>query len=283
MGSKGSASSAGNLVYMQYVLYVTSSTVGLSMAPTCPCRDAPAAPEVSLPLSATRRATAPSAPIPRRTQSERSDAMRKRLVEATLVCLGRDGYSGTTVSSVVRQAGVSRGAHLHHFPNKNALILAAADRLLRQAYRVLGELLLGVAQEDNRLQALVATAWKELFDTPMFNAFLELLMASQHDAHLARSLQKLFASAAQAIDPPIAHYFEPRGAQSLSPRDLFLMTPLMLSGLAAIRHLMRQPQQAQHYLMVWTQLMLGQMKARKGVRQPPPRPANWDVGAGGQA
>ena len=45
----------------------------------------------------------------------------------------------------------------------------------------------------------------------------------------------------------------------------------------------QQPQQAQRYLMVWTQLMLGQMKARRGVRHPPPRPANWDVGAGGQA
>ena len=229
-----------------------------------------------MPKAATSaRAAGGTAPV-RRTQGERSDAMRKRLIQATLVCLGRDGYSDTSVSSVVREAGVSRGAHLHHFPSKNALIVAAADHLLRQAYRVLGELLLGVAQEENRLQALVAAAWQELFDTPMFNAFLELLIASQHDAQLARSLQKLFGSVAGAIDAPIAHYFEPRAAQSLPTRELFLMTPLMLSGLAAVRHLMSDPAQVRHFVGVWAQLMLGQMKARKGVRRPPPRPSNWD-------
>jgi AcrR family transcriptional regulator len=86
----------------------------------------------------------------RRTQSERSDAMRKRLIDATLRCLVEDGYAKVTVSAIVRRAGVSRGAHLHHFPSKNALILEAADYLMRRAYRILGEVLLGIAEEGSR-------------------------------------------------------------------------------------------------------------------------------------
>ena len=219
-------------------------------------------------------------PARRRTQGERSDAMRKRLVDATLKCLASDGYSGTTVSSIVRRAGVSRGAQLHHFSTKNALILAAADHLLRRAYKTLGDLLLGIAQEEHRLQALVTAAWAEIFDNRSFNAFFELLIASQHDAELARSLRKLFSSAVQATQEPIRHYFEPKSDHSLSPSDLFVMTPLLMSGLAAVRHLVDDPLVTRRHLETWTALMLGQMRARKGVNTPPPRPLNWDANPG---
>ena len=93
----------------------------------------------------------------RRTQAERRDAMRSRLLKATLECLARDGYAATTVSSIVKRAGVSRGAHVHHYPSKDALILDAAEYLIRRAYRILGDVMLGIADEDDRLQALMKT------------------------------------------------------------------------------------------------------------------------------
>lgn len=235
-------------------------------------------PRAAPPRSTPReRASRAETPARRRTQGERSDAMRKRLIDATLKCLASEGYSGTTVSSIVRKAGVSRGAQLHHFSTKNALILAAADHLLRRAYKILGDLLLGIAQEEHRLQALVAAAWAEIFDNRSFNAFFELLIASQHDAELERSLRKLFGAAIQATQEPIRHYFEPRSDHSLSPSDLFVMTPLLMSGMAASRHLVSDPQVTRRYLETWTTLMLSQMRARKGVSTPPPRPLNWDV------
>ena len=69
---------------------------------------------------------------PRRTQAERSDAMRRRVLDATLECLQKDGYARTTVGRIIEVAGVSRGAPLHHFPSKSALIAAAAERLIRR-------------------------------------------------------------------------------------------------------------------------------------------------------
>jgi len=64
---------------------------------------------------------------PRRTQAERSEAMRTRLIEATLQCLETEGYAGTTVTKIVEAAQVSRGAPVHHFPSKAALIAAASS------------------------------------------------------------------------------------------------------------------------------------------------------------
>ncbi|MGH8517858.1 MAG: TetR/AcrR family transcriptional regulator, partial [Panacagrimonas sp.] len=111
---------------MQYVLYVTWLRPFQQLRPVTVPR-ASRSNDVSSHEGKARR--------PRRTQTERSDAMRKRLIDATLQGLVQDGYAATTVSSIVRRAGVSRGAHLHHFPTKNALILEATEYLMRRAYR----------------------------------------------------------------------------------------------------------------------------------------------------
>jgi AcrR family transcriptional regulator len=55
--------------------------------------------------------------------------MRARLLEATVECLVERGFAGTSTTLVSERAGVSRGAQLHHFPTKNALVVAAVEHL----------------------------------------------------------------------------------------------------------------------------------------------------------
>jgi AcrR family transcriptional regulator len=221
------------------------------------------------------RNSAVKAAARRRTQAERRDAMRRRLIRATLDCLARDGYAGTTVSSIVKRAGVSRGAHVHHYPTKDALILDAAEYLLRRAYRILGDVMLNIADEDDRLQALMTAVWDEIFATRMFNAFFELLVSSQYDTGLARSLRALFGRFRQTLDAAISHYFEPRSAASEDLRDLFMMTSVMLGAISAGAQLSDSPEDIRRLRDIWTRFMAAQMRARRGVRTPPPRPPDW--------
>ena len=62
-------------------------------------------------------------------QEERTRVMRQRLLDATVECLVERGWSGTSTTLVSQRAGVSRGAQLHHFPTKAALVLAAVEHL----------------------------------------------------------------------------------------------------------------------------------------------------------
>lgn len=202
--------------------------------------------------------------------------MRKRLVEATLKCLMADGYAGTTVSSIVRRAGVSRGAHLHHFPTRNALILEATEFLMRRAYRVLGEMLLGIADDADRVRAVVDAAWTEIYGSRLFNAYFELMIAAQRDAELAAAMKELSARTLSTVEVAIGHYFERRGEHAESPRDVFLLLHWLMSGLAAGRHTSASAGEGRHVLDVWARLMASQMQPRKGVSQPPPRPPQWD-------
>ncbi len=79
--------------------------------------------------------TAPAAipARPRRTQAERSEAMRARLSAAAYEAVADGGLKALRMRTVAEAAGVSQGALLHHFPDKNAVILAAVEQALTLA------------------------------------------------------------------------------------------------------------------------------------------------------
>lgn len=64
-------------------------------------------------------------PRPTKHQPERGDA-RTRLLEAARDVIRARGFAATTVDDLCKAAGVSKGAFLHHFENKEALGVAAA-------------------------------------------------------------------------------------------------------------------------------------------------------------
>ncbi len=72
-------------------------------------------------------------PPRRRSQAERSEAMRARLAVAAYETVAAGGTGALRMRSVAEAAGVSQGALLHHFPDKNALILAAIEQALTLA------------------------------------------------------------------------------------------------------------------------------------------------------
>jgi TetR/AcrR family transcriptional repressor of nem operon len=65
-------------------------------------------------------------PRPTKHNPERGDA-RSRLLEAARDMIRAKGYSATTVDDLCRAAGVTKGAFFHHFENKEALGVAAAE------------------------------------------------------------------------------------------------------------------------------------------------------------
>lgn len=222
------------------------------------------------------RSRTPTKASRRRTQAERSDAMRQRLLAATLESLAEDGYAGTTLSSIVRRAGVSRGAQVHHYPSKQALILDAAEDLLRRTYKTLGTLLLGIADEGNRLEGLIAAAWDELFSIPLYRAYLELLLASQRDPLLAEALRKQSMRVMQIFETAVGHYFEIAPGSRENLTSLFIQIQWLLGGMASQNHLMADERFRRAHLKLIVRQMAAHIRARRGVNRPPPRPEAWD-------
>ena len=213
---------------------------------------------------------------PRRTQAERSEAMRTRLIEATLKCLETEGYAGTTVTKIVETAQVSRGAPVHHFPSKAALIAAAAEHLMRKIYVQLGIAMQHMEESEDKLTELIMTSWREVFGTAENAVLLELIVASRRDNELAEMLQKLWMSAFNTLGTAAEHYLKPNSDKD-NVRHLMILTQWMLRGMAMDKHLVFNERVIEHYVRVWCRVMAGHLHTKPNVDTPPPRPEFWDV------
>jgi len=127
---------------------------------------------------------------PPRRQAERSAAMRERILAATGTALLRRGYAGTTTVEVCRRAGISRGALLHHFPTRAALLVAALERLRARRIERNRERLAALGSSRDPAGAAVDYLWAAVTD-PEYPALFELQVAARTDPGLRRALRRL--------------------------------------------------------------------------------------------
>jgi AcrR family transcriptional regulator len=120
-------------------------------------------------------------------QEERSRSTRLRLLEATVGCLVDHGWSGTTTTLVAERAGVSRGAQLHHYPTKSALVLAAVEHLAERRAAELRAEVAALPRGRDRIGATVDLL-AAVFTGPLFVAALEVWVAARTDERLRAAL-----------------------------------------------------------------------------------------------
>jgi AcrR family transcriptional regulator len=134
------------------------------------------------------RVTATRAP-----QQERSRATQQRLLEATVDCLVEYGWSGASTTVIAERAGVSRGAQLHHYPTRAALVLAAVEHLAeRRAAEIRAEATALAVDGDRRLDQVIDML-AAAFTGPLFVAALEVWVAARTDEELRTALVPLEA------------------------------------------------------------------------------------------
>jgi AcrR family transcriptional regulator len=125
-------------------------------------------------------------------QTERTRAMRQRLLEATIDCLVEQGWSGTSTTMVSQRAGVSRGAQLHHFPTKSDLVLAAIEHLSAARQEELVAQSAALPRGPLRTRAVLQMLGDQ-FTGPLFLAALELWVAARTDPTLRDAVGELEA------------------------------------------------------------------------------------------
>lgn len=124
-------------------------------------------------------------------RDDRSVNTRNRILEAAIEVLVTEGYSGASTLSIQQRAGFSRGRLLHHFPSRDALLVAAAEYLAR--HRVQATVARSVMQLDEmstgteRLNHVIEFMWST-YHEPHFWATTELWVAARTNDHIAKEL-----------------------------------------------------------------------------------------------
>lgn len=165
----------------------------------------------------------------RRTQAERSAAMRGRLLDATVECLVTYGYAGTTTQRVAEVAGVTRGAQVHHFRSKEDLVVAAIEHLAEQRVQAAVRDLGRAANNPDVVSTMLDYLW-ESHQGPIFVATLELWVAARTDPVLAEQIERVEPIVTGALIGALAQLVPSRATQK-DLRDLAFTAMDALRGI----------------------------------------------------
>lgn len=188
-----------------------------------------------------------------RTQGERSAAMQRRLLDATIVTLFEKGYSGTTTSEVQARAGVSRGALLHHYSSRDQLMVAAIDHLTRERVSEVITLTQSPPPAKGRMKWAISVLWST-FEGPLFTASLELWLAARNDVELRTTLIPQERILGQAIRSMASGLFDTEVREHDDFNDALDVLLDAMRG-AAARAVLRTTNIDERLIDLWTEMM----------------------------
>ena len=182
--------------------------------------------------------------------------MRQKLVEATLECLISEGYMGLTIAKITDRAGVSRGAPLHHFATKGALVEAAARELVKRLSHKLAAASQRTGGSDDPLEAFMLAVWQDIFTAQEGVMLSELTYASRREPELEAIVRRLWTRIYLVISRVAVRYVRSSQPEIPAGRVLFL-TQWLMRGMAQDVPLGAPPELFQAYLRLWRQVLRG--------------------------
>ena len=134
---------------------------------------------------------------------------RDRLLDAATSVLLRDGAQALTLDAVAKQAGVSKGGLLYHFPAKQALVAGMVTRLVEQFDAALDRA--GTSPGAATRMYLAATVSREFTapGTPVDRVTAALLAAALVEPDALQPLRDVYRAwqkrlAHDGVDPAMA-------------------------------------------------------------------------------
>jgi AcrR family transcriptional regulator len=180
------------------------------------------------------RVSVPTAAPVRRLNAERSAATQYRLLDATIECLIERGWAGTSTTEVVRRAGVSRGAQVHHYPTKEDLVLAAVEHLIERRIREFQAAFSGLPAAQRSPAAAMRLLYEQCFRAT-FEPWLELAVAARTDPALHERFARFESRFFETALATFREMFPDAAADPNFARVALRLTFAVLDGLATGR------------------------------------------------
>lgn len=170
-------------------------------------------------------------PAPRITpDTPKSRRTRARILDVATRMVAEFGYAGATSPRIAEAAGLTRGAMLYHFPDRESLVEALVAHVQAKRQALLQEAVDSAPHGADRTDHAIDAYWRVL-NEPAFIAFAELERTARTDP----MVQARVAEAQAAFDRAEVgdHLFDlvqgGTGARLQAGRDL---ARFMLEGLA---------------------------------------------------
>ena len=174
-----------------------------------------------------RRVPAPR----RRTQAERSEETRTRILKAAASLIRKRGYARFRTAEVAEAAGLSRGAQLHHFPTKDSLVVATLEHVFDQAQAVSRKRASSVNQPRDLIESVIADA-REFFFSEHFMVAIDIVLSTSTNQSVRKQILDISRKARRPVETAWAEALAANGVSGELASDIVALTLSLVRGMA---------------------------------------------------
>lgn len=195
-------------------------------------------------------------------QQAKSARARAAICEATIDCLVKHGYSETSLNRVAALAGFSKGALQHHFPCKEDLMVATADRLLERPVTKK----LKSEERPKTVEAALLLNWNKYTNTEAYRALLEILIATRTDQKLQDRISDKLKAWNKIMDQQSVEVFQSRSGDDEDVAILLTMSRSLMRGLVIQDTYSTDPEENLKYVHRWIDLVAPLLELKKNAK-----------------
>lgn len=178
----------------------------------------------------------------RRTQDERSEEMRARLLEAAIKVLHERGYSGFRVAIVAETAGVSRGGQIHHFPTKEKLVAACLEHVFSEELERARREAAAAVDDDHVLDAARANAQQFFFSDDFIIAF-DIILSGAKISRFSETIRSISQRTRIPAEQAWIDRYVATGIDRKDAEDILWLLWSVVRGLVVRREIGQDPAQ----------------------------------------
>ncbi len=190
----------------------------------------------------------------RRTQAERTEETRRRILDASVDLLAAKGYAGFRTADVADIAGISRGAQTHHFPSKDELVVAVVEHVFRKAGEQGRKRAGRVKSVDEAFKALIADS-QEFFFSELFLIAMDLAIQGRMHNGTDNPLGKISAASRLPVEASWLAALIDAGVPTAVAEDLLWLTLSIVRGLAVRRLWQHDAPRFKRLFILWRQMV----------------------------
>ena len=188
----------------------------------------------------------------RKTQAQRREETRAKLVQGAVDLLKKKRYAGFRVADVTTMSGVSRGAQSHYFPMKDDLVIEALEFVFKETQaNALTKIAKAKAHPDQLLQALIADS-KDFFLGDNFYLSLDLMMVGG-DEPLGQAVQQLAQNYRVSVENAWREIFKESGYSASTADEVVSLTFCVVRGLSIRKIIGPDTARIPHMIKLWKQ------------------------------
>jgi AcrR family transcriptional regulator len=205
-------------------------------------------------LRSRRESSAEPKFTPRRTQAERRETTRKQLLDAAAKLIRQKGFGGLRTIEVAKVAGLSRGALLHHFPSKHALVVAVLTYVNEFTFTQSTRRAQEARSSGDPIEEIIKDA-QEFFLGDYFFIELAIAMSDESTRRLRRETHQFTRQTRFSIEAAWLDTLISSGIPKQLASDILALTLSAVRGFSVRLLIENDPEQFTRLMKVWRDII----------------------------